>query len=407
MGHMAVLPIVYQGLLICCQIANLVLWTKALGPDILGQYTFVMAFVPCFQIVGSLGRGVSVVRELKLSPENFDEISGSFLMLAALVSGALAIVVWSIVLVLPLQTEQRFLFSVIAAGSICHSLALSPLFEALHQHRRGALATPVVETLNLAAVLVLVSLQCFSLFVAGYLLLARWVLTIVIQWTVFLRFVRTLAFCVSLKTMYRLLVGSASQILCLLIWTANFNLTIALVHYRFGSTETSSYGIAMTIALSAMTLNDVLLRVVGPHILGDFGLRPEFIVGIIRYVGGLAGAVALLAYASALIVASAILDPTYQDLLLPLPYLLGAVVTRAFWAVIELYLIRLNNHLMPVCATFTTAVGTTLIGLMTPSSFGSRGFALGMLSSFVVVTVVSFVIARRAYDQSTRATTRR
>jgi O-antigen/teichoic acid export membrane protein len=383
-----------QSLFVACQLFNLILWTKALGSEAYGRYVFAAALFPYFFSIGSLGGGVVAIREIRRNSSCFEDIASSFLAIAATASGLSTLFAVGILSILPLSDDDRLLFATVAIGSLFPCIGPLPFFDAFHRQGLGAVAITVVEYANLAIILTINRWNALSLPILAWSLFGRWILTTMLQWGLFLCFVHRMSFQLRVATWRRILTASVSPILAALIWSAANNLSVVLVRFRFGNAETAVYGIALMIATAAATMNDLVLRVYAPHILGDNGLRRDFVVRLVLSVTALSLGIAVIAFIGAATLIQIGLEPVYHDLLAPLALMLIANIIRIYWAINDFYLLRFDKQRISLLAMCCVTIGANSVGLLTPKRLSILGFPIGMCLSYAGAALFTFFAMR-------------
>jgi O-antigen/teichoic acid export membrane protein len=390
-GNLAGL-IVCQGLAIVCQLATLIVLTSTLGKIAYGKYVLATMLFPYLYSLGSIAGGAIALRDIRRWPERFDEIASSHLALAAIVSTAVALTLGLIRWALPIDDDERFLFATVAVGCVFPCLGLTAFFDAHNRQSLGAAASVAADVVGAVTLVGLALVERLNLADAASVLLGRWVLAAALQWIVFFRSVRPIRFCANSRTMLALFLASTAPILLALIWNANNYISVVAVRYRFGEAETAAYGAAMQIALLAIAVFDAAVRILSPHILGEHGLRPDFLRKMFAFLFVLATAVCVGTYVGAAVLVGFVLQPEYQASLAPLAWLLAAAFARAFWAANEWYLVRFHRQAVGLALMASAAGGACLFGFFGPSEWGTSVFPIGLCVTFAAAALISTAV---------------
>jgi O-antigen/teichoic acid export membrane protein len=389
------------GLAVCTGLSQLamlgvlVLAANHLGAAGFGSFIFALTVQNVLALIGSAGAQPVVVRDAALHPERMDEIASAFFT----VTGASSLLIASAVIAgsffVPLSPDEREVIILFAVANIAASINLSPLFDAQHQQMRGTAGTTIADLLAISTVALLALAGSLTLLAFGIILAGKWILSTLNQALLYHFTIRRFRLRLSLRDAWRMARSSypilASYFLCIL----PLNFGVFFLRFFRGQEATGVFGLACQIGLLTFAFGWLGIRVIMPHIGGEFGLDRGFIRKLVLFLLLYLTGLGLAAFLGGSLVIWIAFDPAFRQAIMPMGVLVAASTVLSAGVVASLYLLRFHGE-RRVLFVYACSAGIYLGGcaLLVPE-YGIAGAAGMTLTVSIVATSIMILLASR------------
>ncbi len=389
------------GIAVCTTLSQLallgviVIAANHLGPAGFGSFIFALTLQNYLCLIGSAGAQPVVVRDAAANPERLDQITTSFFAVTGSISLLVAACAIGGALIAPLSPDERDVILLFAVASIAASINLSPLFDVQHQQLKGTLGPTLADLLTIAVTALLAQTGALTLRGLGMVLACKWVLGTAIQALLFHFSVRRIRLQFEPRAALGLARSSlpilASYFLCIM------PLSFGVLFLRFfrGAEATGVFGLACQAAALTFAFAWLGIRIIQPHIGGEYGLHPGFIrkllVFLLLFLLGLGGA----AFLGGALVIWYFFDPAFREAIIPMGVLIAASAILSAGVAASLYLLRFRRE-RRVLGIYLVSSVIYLAGcaLLIPE-YGIAGAANLTLVVAVIGTVIMVWLATR------------
>ena len=155
-----------------------------LGVNDFGRLATALAFQGLISTITHNGLRHPLIRELIANPARFDALASSYVLLCLGLAALASLTTIVVVMLLPLQTDETWLWIVIAAGNLANALQPNPIFDALRKPAVTTVVAALVEIVGWLAIVLLVALGKLSLILAAVIVVLKWTVTTVVLWNV-------------------------------------------------------------------------------------------------------------------------------------------------------------------------------------------------------------------------------
>jgi O-antigen/teichoic acid export membrane protein len=365
-------------------------------------FTFAVSLQPWLFTVGTLGTWLMLFREGVQAPERLDQITTNHqviglagsLVVGGLTAGAAGFA--------PISGEELGLICLIAAGNVATCIALAPLFDVHHRQPLVAVVGLAAEVGVLLGVFVLVKTGSLGLLSLGVVFCVKWWFITVAQYAVYHIVIRPLRWDFCLESARRMLRSSVPLAGSTLIANVPASAGVFFVRLLCGDAEAGLFGVAAQVGFGYLLFSYPALRILQPHIAGQYGLTPSFLRKLVLfsatflvllYLGGLAAGVVVVLF---------VLAPAYRAAIPPMAALLLAYLFLAVGHIAASYLVVLHREATVLVVHVGAAVVYVAAALLLVGPLGSLGAALAAGLGGGVGTL-SLLLAVRAGLTAARA----
>ncbi|MBI2528735.1 MAG: oligosaccharide flippase family protein [Candidatus Rokubacteria bacterium] len=378
-----------------CAFGVLLLLTNGLGPEGFGTYVFGTSVLAYLVVVGGVGLGNVVVRDLNLLPEDADRTTTAFVVITvagAAIAGAAAAVVAALA---PVSTAERHVLLIVAIAAVPMCLNLNPLYDSHHRQALSAALSIPGDVLMLGGVAGLHYAGLLTAPGAALLLLGKHAITMIAQAAIYHRKVRPFRWAWDPRWARSLLRSGRFMLTAGLVYMVPLQGGVILARLLRGERDAGLYGVAFQIASAYLIAGTLVTRIVQPHIAGPYGLDRLFVRKLILSMGGTLIMLWLAGGGVAWLLIDRLLDPAYAPAFGPMLVLLTtATVAIATWAV-NLYLLRLHRE-RTLQAVYVGAAAVYVALALLSAGSPLALFAAASLAVFTMVAAVVVPAARRA-----------
>jgi O-antigen/teichoic acid export membrane protein len=354
----------------------LLILARALEPTRFGQLSFALTAQGYLVLLGSLACGSVVIREGVRRPGDLDAITTSFFGLTATSSVVSCAAVLVTIGMAPVSSEERWLLTFVAIGTVAASMSPQALFDAHHRQARGGMVTAAAEVTALLAVLALWRGGALGLPAVGAVYAAKWGLASTGQALVYHLTVRRLRWRRS-SAEWRLLLRSSWPILfASMLFFVPLSSGVVLVRLRGGPDEAALFGLAYQVASAYHIFAALGVQVVQPHIYGVHGLDRGFLARLAVSATVFLGGAAVLAFAGGWAVVRLALPPFYRAAVPVMPWLLAAAALLALGRILSAYLLRFDDGPFILAAHLASALLYVAACLLLPAPWIRPGAAV-------------------------------
>lgn len=364
-----------QGLGHVCAFVALILLTRSLGPDAFGRVSFALAVQWYLMLLGGLGAGAILVREVARRPDDAERLAASFLTLVSVGAVLLAALHLTTVLLVPLAADERGLHVALALGTSPLAVALVWLFDAFHRQALSAAVIAAAEVLALTALIVLDRAGPLGLPEVGAVYAGKWAAMTVGQFAVFGRFVRRLRGVVDRATIVLLARAGLPVLVSWLVTMIPLTSGILFVRAYHGEAAAGEYGIATQFATGVYLLGVIGNRILQPHLSGPYGLDRGFVRKLAAFELSFVVVLTAVGWAAGLIATRWFLPADYSEVPAILALLLAAVAAILVAGVAQSYLIRFHRERAMMLVNLGGGLGYVAIALVVIPSGGVMGAA--------------------------------
>lgn len=373
----------------------IVLAANHLEPAVFGSFLFVLTVQNYLSLIGSAGAQPAVVRDAAAHPERMDEITSAFFAVTGMSGLLIGICALVGAFVAPLSPDERAVILLFAVANVAGSMNLSPLFDSQRQQMKGSVGTTIADMLAIASAGFLALSGWLSLQAIGIILACKWIAGTLIQALLYHFTVRSIRLRFSVSDAWRMARSSypilASYFLCIL------PLSFGVFFLRFfrGPEATGIFGLACQIGSLTFAFAWLGIRIIQPHIGGEFGLHATFIRKLILFLALFLIGLGSAAFLGGTVVIWIAFDAAFRDAIAPMGVLITASVILSAGVAASLYLLRLHQErvvLIIYVSSATVYLGGC--GLLVPDH-GIAGAAAMTLVAAVVATSATLVLAKR------------
>lgn len=397
------------GLAVCTIVSQLamlgmiVLAANHLGTANFGSFIFALTVQSCLALIGSAGAQPVVVRDAASHPERLDEITSAFFT----VTGTSSLLIGACVIVgsffAPLSTDERQVIILFAAASVVSSINLSSLFDTQHQQSKGTLCTTIADLLAISTAALLATAGWLTLLSIGMILAGKWLVAPLIQALLYHFTIRRIRLRLSLRNAWKLARSSypilASYFLCIL----PLNFGVFFLRFFRGQEATGVFGLACQIGMLTFAFAWLGIRIIQPHIGGEFGLHHSFIRKLILFLTLFLIGLGVSAFLGGSAVIWIAFDPVFRAAIVPMGVLIAASVILSAGVVASMYLLRFHRE-RQILLVYACSAGLYLGGcaLLVPE-YGIAGAAGMTVVAAIVATSVMMFLASRLTLAATRS----
>lgn len=227
------------------------------------------------------------------------------------------------------------------------------------------------------------------------MLLLKWWAATLVQWALYPSLVHRVKFRYSARLTAQFVRASVPPVLSILVINLATSAGLFFVRYEFGDSATAIYGVALQISLAYATAGYLAIRVITPHILGEFGLVRSFVNRMIAFMTALLVSLGLAAYVLAVLLIRTCMRPEFAQSLGPLPWLLLAGAMMCSWCIVYSYLLRFDRQWIALVITVCTTSAAWLAYLPLAQRLGLNGVALTNVGSFGAATLAGLWLTKR------------
>ena len=370
-----------------CALGVLLVLTYGLPQEGFGAVIFALNLQSYLVAVGTFGLTAIVVRDLTLHPDKSAETITAYLTVVSVASVLVGVATAVTAAFLPISPDERVMLWCIAAGNVAACLNLNPLFDAAHKQALAAALMVPGDLLAVGMIAGAYLADALSVQTAGVALIGRVATTAILHAIVFRR-VWPFAWKRNGGRAWRLMRSGWPMLFSGLIYAVPLGGSVVFVRALSGEIETSIYGLAFQLVTAELMIVSLILRVLQPHISGEYGLTRRFQWQLLAVVGGtLLGLIGLMLAAGWVLIFQ-FLRPEYESVYPVLAVLQGMVVFFAAAAVANLYLIRFHREGW-IQAAHVIAVAVYLALVLGGWSRYHLGYAFATTVSSVLLLVVA------------------
>lgn len=318
------------GLVVCTGVSQvlgfwgLIVLTNGLGPEGYGAVALAATVQWYLGAFGGFGLPPIVIRDVSQRPDGADATVTCYVGITAVAASASGAAVAVAAWLLPLNGGERVYLTVVGLCNVAACLNLTPLYDAAH---RQALAAAVVVPLDVANLLALLALRAAGALtvenVAG-VYAAKVVLTALVQAAVYLRWVGRVRWRWDGARARQLFRAGWPSMLTVVVAMIPFHTGVLLTRLWRGEHDTGVYGLALAISTAVLTVGSLGVRVVQPHVAGEFGTERKFVLKLAAFGGAFLLGLWASAAAASYVLIRFLLDPAYAPALAPTLILLTA-----------------------------------------------------------------------------------
>jgi O-antigen/teichoic acid export membrane protein len=326
-----------------------------------------------------------------------DDITSSFFTVTGATSSLIAVCVIgaALVLPLPLSAEEQGLILLFSVANVAASINLSPLFDAQHQQVKGALGTTVGDVLSFTVAALLAQAGLLTLWAIGVILTCKWVAGTLLQALLYHFTVRRIRFRASAHGALQMARSSFPILGSYFLCTVPLSFGVFFLRFFRGPEATGIFGLACQVGLLTFVFAWLGIRIIQPHVGGEFGLHRSFVRKLILFLALFLAGLGAAAFLGGTLVIRVGFDPAFRAAIPAMGVLIAASAILSAGVAASLYLLLFHQE-RRVLFVYACSAAVYLCGsaLVIPE-YGIGGAAAVTLASAAIGTVMMLVLASR------------
>jgi O-antigen/teichoic acid export membrane protein len=378
-------------------LGTILLLTRNLGPAGFGVFAFACSLQPWLYTVGTLGTSLVLFREGIRDPSSLDEITTAYQVAGLLGSMVVGCLVGWAAWVSPISVEERGLICLIAAGNVATCVALAPLFDVHHRQPLVAVVGLAAEVGVLLGVVGLIQTGTLGLVSLGVVFAVKWWSITAAQSVLYHFAIRPLRWAFCWERLGRMLRSSAPLAGSTLIAGLPAGAGVFFVRVLCGDAEAGLFGVASQVGTAYLLFSYLALRILQPHIAGQYGLTPSFLRKLILFSGGFLLLLSVGGLAVGTGIVLFVLSPAYHAAIAPMAALVLAVMLLAAGHIAASYLVVLYREATVLLVHIVAALVYVAAALLLVPPLGSLGAALAAVLGGGCGTLWLLLAVRRSH----------
>ena len=378
----------------------IIVTANALGPASFGSFIFALTLQNYLCLIGSAGAQPVVVRDAAAHPERIDEITTTFFAVTSVSSLLVALCAMAGAFAAPLSNDEREVILLFAIANVAASINLSPLFDAQHQQLKGTLGTTIADLLSFAAAFALAQSGSLNLRAIALILATKWIVGTLIQALLYHLTIRRFRIRASARSAFNLAHSSLPILVSYFLCILPLSFGVFFLRFFQGQEATGVYGLACQVGAITFAFAWLGIRIVQPHIGGEYGLHSGFIRKLIVFVVLFLVGLSAAAFAGGTAIIWFAFDPSFRVAIEPMGILIAASAILSAGVVPGLYLLRFHHARRVLLVYFGTAIVYLSGSALLIPEFGIAGAAAMTLVAAVIGTTIMLILASRVVRES-------
>jgi len=369
-----------------CGLTALLLFANALSPADFGKLSGAIFLQQFFSTISVSGFRSVVIREIVKRPEHRDAIAGSYLFLAVLLGLLIFLVTAVAVWWLPIESEERTVYLVIALGHVGACLIPNALYDASQSQVRGAAVSASVEIAGTLAIGVGFLLSVITIPVAAALIAGKWIAAAIIGLADYTRQQNDFRPRLDQSQIRSLWKSARLMSFATMLNVAPAALGVPLTRVLFGAGEAGLFAIAAFVFRTHATVAGLLTRTVFPHVAGVYGETGSFKRRLFIAFGCLSASLTAIAVICSEMMLRGFLPEEYHAARWTIALMLVAATIRVGGVLGNMYLITRYRERLLAAIAVGGMLTFAMILVLPMDNAGRNQTALAILGSSIVMT---------------------
>jgi O-antigen/teichoic acid export membrane protein len=328
------------------------------------------------------------IREMIRRPERRDQIAGSYLFLSGGMGALILILTALVVSFLPIETDERLCYLLIAFGHWGACLFPTALFDADQSQVAAVAISTLCEAIAVGVIAVCWWIDSLTIPIAAGVIAGKWIASAVLGIAVYkfrhaaLRPIFDLA---EVKSLWN---SAGLMSLATLLNVAPAALGVTLTRILFGSAQAGLFGVAAFVFRTHVTLIGLLTRAVYPHIIGRFGETTSFKKRLLAAYLGLTATLTVLGLICSELMVRYLLPPEFEATRSMIALMLVAATVRVGGIIGNMYLIARHSERLLVIISLLSGFVFGMVLCLPVGAPGGMRTAFAMIAA-ALVTLVS------------------
>lgn len=371
-----------------CGLFTMLLLANSVTVAEFGIFAFAWSLHVYLYLLGSAGTRRIVVRELTRRPDDTDRIITAHLITAFFASSMIAAFTITIATLTGVGADERFLISCIALGNIAICVSMQPVLDARHRQRLVAIGTLAGDTVALLAIFVLYSREQLNVRSVGLVLAGKWGIYSLCWFFVYFYSCGIFRFRPRGTEVIRLIRHSWHLAISDLATYLPATAGVWLVRWYHGVSAAGVMGLAVFAVQAFLLLNHLMLRVVEPHISGQYGICRGFILKLSVFFCGFVSISLLIALAGLHLAVTLFLSEDYSSVVpLASTMLAGAAIISGA-RIMGVYFVASHREVQWTLAQIIASASFFLLAFPLTSRWSSPGAAVAFLVYAIVFALI-------------------
>jgi O-antigen/teichoic acid export membrane protein len=389
-----------------CTLGTLLVLTHTLGKENYGIFSYAHFGQQYLLLFTTGALAQVVVREGMRNFEQMDEIGTAYLLVTGTLSGLVCLFAIVVAWLLPIDAAERYVLVLLALGNIPACMNVRCWYEIHHRQTRDSIITLIAEVATLGALLLLRWMEGLTVVAAAAVYVVKWAITSVALLAVYHVTVRRVRFDLSMAHVWEMLRTAWPLMLASLVAMVPFNTGSVILRVSQGEGAAGLFGVAMQVALAYLTFSQVANRIVRPHILGPYGVRPSFIRKLILFKTGFLGTLMAVALAGSFVVIRYFLPASFRGALVPTALLLVGALLTASGRTAGNYMVLLQSEraflIANLCAAAVYLAGSVAL---VPALSYTGSASMTVIASLVATGIIVASVRVRLKDVNAKTLT--